>query len=224
MPASIPDRVLSMAAPVAAVFGDISAGAVVAAVVAAAIGYLVGMFPTASLVGRRIGRDPRREGSGNPGASNVYRLGGKLAGLVVVLGDMAKGFVPTLAVLWWGDSLVAAVAWLGAVAGHVWPVTRKFRGGKGMATMGGGALVLAPAIGLACAALFVIVVKLTRIAALGSLAAVVAYPLLVAGAGWPGPEIVVAVAASGVVVIRHRANISRLVRGREQRLRRTGPD
>ena len=205
-------------------FAAVSAGTALTAAAAAAGAYAIGMFPTASLVGRRIGRDPRKEGSGNPGASNVYRLGGKRAGLAVVAGDMAKGFVPTLAALLaWGWP-AAGAAWLGAVAGHVWPATRKFQGGKGMAALGGGALALEPVAAIVCAVAFAAVVRFTRIAALGSMIAVVAYPLLVVWwYGWTGGQVAVALIASAVVVFRHRSNIARLARGREHRVARV-PD
>lgn len=209
-------------------FAAVTVEAALTSVVSAGAAYAIGMFPTASLVGRRIGRDPHKEGSGNPGASNVYRLGGKRAGLVVVAGDMAKGFAPTLAALLvWGWP-AAGAAWLGAVAGHVWPAARKFRrGGKGMAATGGGALALDPVAAIVCAIGFAVVVRTTRIAALGSIAAVVAYPLL-AWAGWTpvhwtAGQVAVAAAASAVVILRHWSNIARLVRGREHRVARV-PD
>lgn len=206
-------------------FAAVSAKTVLTSAASAGVAYALGMFPTASLVGRRIGRDPHKEGSGNPGASNVYRLGGKKAGLAVVAGDMAKGFIPTLAArLIWGWP-AAGAAWLGAVAGHVWPAARKFRkGGKGMAALGGGALALAPVAAIVCAALFAVVVKVTRIAALGSLMAVIAYPLLVWAKGWSAGRVAVAAAAGAIVVVRHRANIARLVRGEEHRVTRIGKE
>ena len=128
--------------------------------------YLIGTFPTAQLVvARPAGRQttPPREGSGNPGASNVYRIAGKRAGVAVGVIDALKGAVPVgdRAGRWPGRPEAHAV-WVAAVAGHVWPVTRRFRGGKGVATAGGGGLVISPLIGLACGVLFFAVVKLGR--------------------------------------------------------------
>ena len=180
--------------------------------------YAVGMFPTALLVGRWIGRDPTSEGSGNPGASNIYRLGGRVAGLVVMLGDMAKGAAPTAAALLLWDRPEAIAAWIGAVAGHVWPVTMRFRGGKGMASAGGGGIVLDPLAGLICTVLFFSVVRLSRMAALGSLSVAVSYPLLVAIFGWPLAEVAAAVLVMGVMAMRHHGNIVRLWRGTERKL------
>jgi len=82
------------------------------------VAYAAGMFPTAVLVGHRIGHDPTSEGSGNPGATNIYRLGGRLAGVAVALGDMAKGALPVGATLLLWDRPEAMAAWIGAVAGH----------------------------------------------------------------------------------------------------------
>lgn len=181
-------------------------------------GYFLGTVPTALVVGRRVGHDPTAEGSGNPGATNVYRLAGRGAGLAVALVDLAKGAVPAAV----ASSVVgrpgADVVWLAAVAGHVWPVTRRFRGGKGVATAGGGGLVLAPVAGLVCLGLFALAVATVRIAAVGSLAMAVAYPLLLAVLGRPGDEVAVAVVVGLILVVRHRSNLARLVRGEERRL------
>ncbi len=183
------------------------------------VAYAAGMFPTAGLVGNRIGRDPTSEGSGNPGATNVYRIGGRLAGVSVALGDMAKGALPVGAALLLWDRPEAMAAWIGAVAGHVWPALRKFRGGKGMAAAGGGGIVLDPVVGVLCTMLFFAVVRVTRVAALGSLSVGAAYPALALAFGWPAPEVVVAAAVMGVMAMRHHGNIVRLVRGTERRLR-----
>ncbi len=187
--------------------------------VAFVVAYAAGMFPTAVLVGNRIGRDPTSEGSGNPGATNIYRLGGRIAGVAVALGDMAKGALPVgVALLLW-DRPEAMAAWIGAVAGHVWPVLRKFRGGKGMATAGGGGIVLDPLIGVICTALFFAMVRITRVAALGSLSVGVTYPVLALVFGWPAAEVIVAAVVMGVMAMRHHGNIVRLVRGTERRLK-----
>ncbi len=184
--------------------------------------YLVGTFPTAVVVGRRIGHDPTREGSGNPGASNVYRLGGRRAGLVVAVVDLAKGAVPAGVALALIGRPGAHVVWLAAVAGHVWPVTRGLRGGKGVATAGGGGLVLSPLIGLVCLGLFVGAVAVVRVAAVGSLAMAVAYPVLVALTGRPGSEVALSVLVALILVVRHRSNVARLIRGEERRLGERG--
>lgn len=187
--------------------------------------YLVGTFPSAQLVASRRGHDPTREGSGNPGASNVYRVAGRRAGVAVLLLDLAKGAVPAAIGLWAGGAddgrLVALVCGLAALAGHVAPATRRFRGGKGVATAGGMAVVLFPILAVPLALLFVAVAGLTRVAALGSLAMAAAFPVLVAMSGRPGVEILGCAVASALVVVRHHGNISRLLGGRELRFGRS---
>ena len=96
--------------------------------------YLLGTFPTAIVVGRRVGRDPTAEGSGNPGASNTFRTMGRRAGATVLVGDVAKGALAAALGLLSGNRAVGVAGGLAAVLGHVAPATRRFRGGKGVAT------------------------------------------------------------------------------------------
>lgn len=188
-------------------------GGQVAWVVAA---YVLGMFPTAQLVGRASGHDPLAEGSGNPGASNVYRTAGRAAGLVVLLGDMAKGIAPTAIGLVAGGRGLGLACWLAAVLGHVVPVVRRGRGGKGVATAGGGALVLFPIVSVVLIVLFVAVVRRTRIAALGSLVMAGLLPVGVAIGHRRVAEIIVSGAVAGVIIARHHGNVSRLLAGTER--------
>lgn len=182
--------------------------------------YLLGTFPTAILVGRRSGRDPTQEGSGNPGASNAYRTMGRRAGALVLLGDVCKGALAAGAGLATGDRGIAVGCGLAAVLGHVLPATRRFRGGKGVATAGGMALVLLPIGALVLIAVWAVVAKATGTASLASIAIAAGLPLAAAAAGRPAPE-VVAFAACGLLVVgRHRENIVRLRRGEERRLER----
>ena len=101
--------------------------------------YLLGTFPTAILVGRREGRDPTSEGSGNPGASNALRTMGRRAAALVLIGDVGKGAAAAAAGAAVGGRAVGVGCALAAVVGHVAPVTRRFRGGKGVATLTGAA-------------------------------------------------------------------------------------
>ncbi len=191
---------------------------VVAAGAGIAASYLVGSFPTAQLVGRRLGHDPLREGSGNPGASNVYRTAGRAAGAFVLLGDMVKGALPTAIALIASGRPLAAWCWLAAVLGHVVAIPRVRRGGKGVATAGGGALVLHPLVSVALILVFVLVARRWRVAALASLAmaGLLAPAVALSGRGWH--EIAVAGAVSLLVILRHHANIGRLLRGAEPSL------
>ncbi len=187
-------------------------------VVLVVVAYVIGMFPTAQIVGRQLGLDPTRAGSGNPGASNVYRLAGRRAGVIVGVIDMLKGAIPAgLALLIAGRPEAHAV-WVAAVAGHVWPVTRGFRGGKGVATAGGAGLVISPLIGLACAGVFLVTVKVGRVAALGSLGMALVYPIIAAMVGRPGWEVGVSAGVASILVIRHQSNIRELIRRDESQL------
>lgn len=198
-------------------------GTVVLAVALVVAAYAVGTFPTAQIVGRRFGVDPTEQGSGNPGASNVYRLGGRKAGVMVFAIDALKGAIPAGVALLVAGRPEAHAVWLAAVAGHVWPVTRGFRGGKGVATAGGAGLVISPVIGLACAAVFVLTVKVARVAALGSLGIAISYPVIAAIARFPAWEIAASSAVALVLVVRHQSNIRRLIRGEENSIEDSGP-
>ena len=147
--------------------------------------YLLGTFPTAILVGRRAGRDPTQEGSGNPGASNTFRTMGRRAGAAVLLGDLSKGAIASGAGLATGNRAVAVACGLAAVLGHVAPVTRRFRGGKGVATGAGMALVLLPVPALGLAAVWAIATKVMGAASAGSLAVAVGLPVAAGNAGAP---------------------------------------
>jgi len=180
------------------------------------LAYLLGTLPSAHLVAGRRGVDPTLEGSGNPGATNVYRTAGRRAGVSVFVADVGKGMVATgLGLAADGRSLGLA-CWAAATIGHVAPVTRRFRGGKGVATGGGGGLVLFPAVGVVVVALFALVARLSGKASLGSISICVALPLGVAltGRGWS--EFLVTVATCLLVLVRHQSNIRRLATGREQ--------
>jgi glycerol-3-phosphate acyltransferase PlsY len=178
--------------------------------------YLLGTFPTALLVGRREGRDPTREGSGNPGASNTFRTMGRRAGAVVLAGDVAKGALAAGLGLATGNRAVGVACGLAAVVGHVFPATRGFRGGKGVATGAGMAIVLLPGVALALAAVWVVAVKVFRAASAGSVVVAVGFPLGAALVGRPLGEVLAFAAGSLLIVVRHRENLERLRRGEER--------
>jgi len=181
--------------------------------------YGVGSFPTAQIVGRRLGRDPTREGSGNPGATNVYRTAGRRAGALVGVVDVCKGAAPTALGYLVDGRPLATVAWIAAVAGHVLPLTRRLRGGKGVATAAGGAAVLHPFVALALGIVFAVVARTTHRASLGSLAIAVLLPVGVAVHGRPAWEVVAASALGALVLVRHGANVRRLLAGTERAYR-----
>jgi glycerol-3-phosphate acyltransferase PlsY len=180
--------------------------------------YLLGTFPTAILVARTHGRDVRTEGSGNPGASNVVRLLGWKAGLLAFAGDMAKAAIAA------GVGLVVAgrpggyVLGVAAVVGHVFPVTRGWKGGRGVASGGGMLLVLHPLVAVPLVAVWVAVGIGLKRASVASLVVAVAVPPLVWLTGRAWWEIVTVSIVAALVLARHAANLRRLFRGQELRL------
>jgi glycerol-3-phosphate acyltransferase PlsY len=179
--------------------------------------YVLGAVPFGLLVVRLVtGRDIRAEGSGNIGATNVFRIAGPALGVVVLLLDMAKGAVPVLVARQIGAPPAVAVAMgLATIVGHNWPVFLKGKGGKGIATSYGVLLALSPVAGLIAAAIWVAAVAVTRFASLGSLVGVLSVPVVMLVRGEPFAHVVVGVAAAGMGVYRHRANIQRLIAGEE---------
>jgi acyl phosphate:glycerol-3-phosphate acyltransferase len=186
------------------------------------VGYLLGSVSFAVLLVRwRTGKDIRKEGSGNAGATNVLRSHGKALGFLVALLDVAKGAVAVLLVrLVTADSRYAAAAGFAAVLGHVFPIYSRFRGGKGVATAVGAFLVLSPAAMGICLALFVGLVALTRYVSVGSVVAVVLLPPLARLFHAPDSVVVAAAATAVLVVFRHIENLKRLARGEETKLGR----
>ncbi len=184
--------------------------------------YLLGTFPTALLVGRREGLDPTKEGSGNPGATNALRTMGRRAGALVLAGDLGKGVIATGGGWALAGRGVGVACGIAAVVGHCFPVTRRLRGGKGVATGAGMALVLLPLPFLALGVLFGGVVAATRVGALGSIAVAVGLPIAAALVGRPGTEVAALAACSALVVVRHKENLARLRRGEEPRGRSPG--
>lgn len=182
--------------------------------------YLAGSFPTATLVARSQGVDIYSVGSGNPGASNVSRALGRGWAVLVFVVDAAKGAVPVATGLWlmglssaWSVGLGAA-----AVLGHVWPITMRFKGGRGVATAAGAVAVVAPPAVLIAGAVWLLLACTTNKASVASLAAlpvgsVVAF-LVVDDSVTAG----VLGATAALVVFRHLPNIKRLLRGEEHDL------
>lgn len=193
------------------------------------IAYLAGSFPTAWLAGRAKGVDLGRRGSGNYGATNVYRNLGAGPAVVVLAVDVGKGFLPValLPGLWPAtvvDPAVHAVLLAaGAVLGHVFSVFLRFRGGKGIGTAAGAYLALAPWATLAAAVVWILIVAATRLVSLASLIAAVtllaAVAALTPGGARAHPAVILLSALLvGFVFWTHRENIGRLARGEEKRI------
>jgi glycerol-3-phosphate acyltransferase PlsY len=188
--------------------------------VSAVFGYLLGSVPFAVIVSRAFRlADPRSFGSGNPGATNVLRSGNKIAALLTLLGDAAKGWLAMFIAgrVGAGDTAIA-VAGLAAFLGHVFPFTLGFKGGKGVATALGVLLGFSGALAGLTAGLWLTVVVFTRYSSLAALAAAAAAPAL---AWWllGNIEVTVTVAFMCTVLIyRHKSNIRKLLAGTEGRI------
>ncbi|HYR45956.1 MAG TPA: glycerol-3-phosphate 1-O-acyltransferase PlsY [Thermoanaerobaculia bacterium] len=186
-------------------------------------GYLLGSLSFALLLVRwRTGKDIRTEGSGNAGATNVLRAYGKGLGLAVALLDVAKGAAAVLLVkAVTADPRYAAAAGFAAVLGHVFPLYFGFRGGKGVATAVGAFLALAPVATLVCLGVFLLLVAATRYVSLGSVVSIVLLPPAARWISNAPLSIVLAAAATAVVVVfKHLENLKRLARGEERRFGR----
>lgn len=166
-------------------------------------------------MGLLSGHDHSKEGSGNPGASNVYRTSGAAYGLITVVIDALKGFIPVLATTFILDRSWAAAVWAVATVGHVVPFARWRNGGKGVATGGGGSLPLYPYLGLVLVPVFVVLVKLTKRASVGSIAITILSVIGVVLLHEETIEIAAVLVVAGVILYRHRSNISRLISGEE---------
>ena len=185
----------------------------VGTVIAVVVAYFCGTIPTAIIVARSKGVDITSFGSGNPGASNVGRALGTRYFVLVMVVDAAKGALPTALLL--GDRPVAYACGAAAIIGHVFPVTRRFRGGKGIATGAGVVLAVQPLVMLAALVSWLAVLKLSKKA---SVASIVAVPVVVVGfvvSGSPGWELWSIVGLSLLVEIRHVSNIKRLLQRSE---------
>lgn len=190
------------------------------------IAYLMGSVSSAVILSRAAGLpDPRHEGSGNPGATNVLRLGGKKAAVLVLAGDVLKGMIPAALAAHIAPSPAGAAAvGLAAFLGHLYPIFFQFKGGKGVATALGVWLGLVPAVAGALVVVWLATALVTRISSLSALvAAVAAVPValwLTAAPAYPA----LAAAMSALLIWRHRRNIRNLLRGAEPKIGRRPPD
>ena len=191
--------------------------------IVAALAYLAGSIPTGVITARLLGLpDPRGAGSGNPGATNVLRLGGKKAAIVTLVGDLLKGLLPVLAaaLLVGAPERLAAMATAGVFAflGHLFPVYFGFRGGgKGVATAAGAILGLAPVVGAVAIAGWVSMAFASRYSSLAALFASVVAATLATFLSPPVIALAISVMAL-LLILRHHANIRRLIHGEEPRI------
>jgi len=181
-------------------------------------GYLLGSLSCAIIVCRLSGLpDPRTQGSGNPGATNVLRVGGKKIAVITLVGDILKGVIPVLLAKLYGASLDLQIAiGMAAFLGHLYPVFFHFKGGKGVATAIGVLLVASWPVGLSTVATWLFIAKVVRIS---SLSALIAFALTPLYAWWWEPQqtffLIVTGAMSAMLIWRHRSNIRNLLAGTE---------
>ena len=195
------------------------------------VAYLIGSIPTAVWYGEGFfGIDVRHHGSGNAGATNVFRVLGKRAGTVVMLVDVLKGYTATImATLLWYTGVITATEMLTfkivfgllAVIGHLYPVFAQFKGGKGVASLLGMVLAIHPEMALVCIGIFLLVVIASQYVSLGSILAALAFPVLLLLRIFGEKEspllIVFGFIVFLMVVLTHQKNIGRLLRGQENR-------
>ncbi|RJX22929.1 MAG: glycerol-3-phosphate 1-O-acyltransferase [Desulforudis sp.] len=182
------------------------------------VSYLIGSIPTGFLIGKLVkGIDIRTQGSGNIGATNVWRSLGPAPALVALVGDVAKGIVALLLGRYYGPPGFELITAGAALLGHGWSVFLRFQGGKMIATMLG-ILIMLPPVGLGAAAVvWLSTVGLTRYVSLASMLAVVAVPVAFAVTGAGMNLVVFGTLVALVVIYKHRSNIARLLTGTEHR-------
>ncbi len=186
-------------------------------VILISLGYLLGSLSSAIITSRVMGLpDPRSEGSGNPGATNMLRTAGKKAAVITLIGDLIKGVVPVLLAQALGLSFtVQLLVALAAFLGHLYPVFFGFKGGKGVATALGVLLALDWRIGLLCLATWLAVFALKRISSLAALSAAVLAPVYITLVTHSAHFTVFGIVLAVLILWRHRTNIRRLLTGEE---------
>jgi glycerol-3-phosphate acyltransferase PlsY len=184
--------------------------------------YLLGSVSSAIVIARLFGlKDPREVGSGNPGATNILRYGGKKAAILTLLGDVLKGAVPVLiAHALDADSVILALTMLAAFLGHVFPVFHGFKGGKGVATAFGALTAMNGWVGLALVGSWLLMAVITRYSSLSAITVSVLAPVYV----WVFTRNPALILATGIMALfllwRHRSNIQKLLAGTETKIGR----
>ncbi|HFD86742.1 MAG TPA: glycerol-3-phosphate 1-O-acyltransferase [Gammaproteobacteria bacterium] len=181
------------------------------------MGYLLGSLSSAIIVSRLMGLpDPRTQGSGNPGATNVMRTGGKKAAAITLLGDLLKGLIPVLIAKSMGASLeIQLLVAMAAFLGHLYPVFFGFAGGKGVATAAGVLLALDWRIGTAALGTWLLVFALKKISSLSALTATALTPVYIWLITGSGAFTLFGIVLAALVFWRHRSNIQNLLAGTE---------
>jgi glycerol-3-phosphate acyltransferase PlsY len=179
--------------------------------------YLIGSVPSGLVLSKLFGKqDPRDHGSGNIGATNVMRAGGKLLGAVTMLADIFKGLVPVALAIFSGlsEEWIAAIA-LAVFLGHLFPLYLKFKGGKGVATMFGVLLPWQPVAALTGLVIWALLLRFSHYVSLSSILVALALPLLVWWTGGSIACLLASMAFASLVTVKHADNIRRLMDGTE---------
>ena len=186
--------------------------------------YLVGSISAAIIVCRLMKLpDPRSEGSGNPGATNVLRVGGKKAAAITLIGDALKGFIPVfVASKLEAPPLIVGLTALGAVLGHLFPIFFGFKGGKGVATSFGSFFGIAWLVGLLTVTTWLAFSLTFRISSLAALGSLLMMPLFIWITVKSGTLVICGVVITALVYLRHKDNISRILQGNEPRIGKKG--
>jgi glycerol-3-phosphate acyltransferase PlsY len=185
---------------------------------AVVIAYLLGSIPFAFLAGKARGIDLRTVGSGNLGAANVFRNLGRSWGIAVMAADIGKGVLAVVIAKAITDDPWPAIAAGAAMAGHVFPVWLRFKGGKGVAVGGGALIGLVPVAAAISLAIWLVVLLATRYSSLASITAAIAAPILTIALDEPWSSVIFTLLASIAVLVLHRGNIARLLRHEESRI------
>ena len=183
-------------------------------------GYLLGSVPTGLLLTKLFSKvDPRKTGSKNIGATNIFRTAGKTLGMVTLIGDLLKGAIPVFLAIQWGESdLWIAIAGLTPILGHIFPIFLGFKGGKGVATALGFYLVISPIAVFIEFLIFSGIVWKWRYISLGSIICATTIPILIAYFRSDSQAyFIISVLIAALVLYRHQTNISKLLQGTENK-------
>lgn len=185
-------------------------------IIAVILAYFIGNISPAIILGKLSGVDIKKEGSGNAGTTNVLRVLGKKAAVITLVIDIGKGVLAVLLGSLIGGEVAAAYCAVAVFCGHIWPCLYNFKGGKGVATAFGAIMAINWVLGLAVLGVVAVFVLLTQRMSVGSIMGAVSFPLLAyfMEPGFLIPGFIMAV----IVVVKHRANIGRLMRGEEPKM------
>lgn len=180
------------------------------------LAYFLGNISPATLLARAVGKDIKKEGSGNAGTTNVLRVLGKKAALITLIVDIGKGFLAVKIGFAFAVPEVAMFCALAAFIGHIWPIMFKFKGGKGVAVAFGAILGVNWQLALLALLVVVVVVALTRMVSLGSITAAASFPVF---AYFMEPDFFyIGIVMAALLIYAHRGNIKRILKGEESRL------